>query len=107
MPYYGEQLPVSDTAKRHNEGKPRLSLIPAEAQIQEAKVWTHGAEKYGESNWEKLWGDKTVSVCLDSALRHLLAIQAGELYDEESGLPHAAHVRCNMAMILEYMKKTS
>jgi hypothetical protein len=91
-------------AKRFNEGKVDLSLLPTEALRQEAMVWMSGEKKYGRDNWKSLWGADTMSVCLASALRHMLGMMDGELVDQESGLPHAAHVRCNMAMILEYMK---
>ncbi len=92
-------------AKRFNSGKPQLSLLPAIACEEEAKVWEFGAKKYGRSNWRSLWGDNTTNVALDSALRHLFAMLDGEMIDKESGLYHAAHARCNLAMILEYLVK--
>lgn len=94
------------SAKRFNGGKPKLSLLPAKALIAEARVWEMGEQKYGRDNWRKLWGDETVDVVLDSAMRHMVAMLDGELYDSESGLPHAAHVRCNMAMLLEFIALT-
>ena len=93
------------TAKRFNEGKVDLTLIPYDAEIEEARVWMMGEEKYGRNNWEKLWGEDTVDLCLACSLRHINAMKRGELIDNESGLPHAAHVRCNMAMIIRYMKE--
>jgi hypothetical protein len=89
-------------AKRDNKDKPDLSLLPAKACFEEARVWGFGAEKYGRSNWRKLWGDSTVDVVMASLLRHAFAILDGELTDKESGLSHAAHIRCNAAMIIEY-----
>lgn len=99
-----EQLSQIDKpiASRFNAGKPRLTLIPVDAQLEEAAVWAKGAEKYGDYNWEKLWGDNTVSLCMDCLLRHAVAIQLGEVYDAESGLQHAAHIRCNAAMLIRY-----
>ncbi len=94
-----------EIADRHNLDKIDLSYIPVEGSIQEAAVWEFGAKKYGRNNWKKLWGDDTINVAMASAMRHMLAILDGQLTDDESKLPHAAHVRCNMAMILEYMKK--
>lgn len=90
-------------AKRFNTGKVDLSLLPYVASLEECKVWMAGEEKYGRDNWKKLWGERTVDVAAASALRHLLALTSGQLCDSESGLPHAAHVRCNMAMILQWM----
>lgn len=93
------------SAKRYNEGKVDLSLIPVEATLQECRVWAEGEKKYGRDNWKKLWGKDTERVVMASALRHMLAILDGERRDQETGLPHAAHVRCNMAMLLEYYKQ--
>ena len=92
-------------AKRFNKNKADLSLLPKEACEQEARVWMFGEAKYGRDNWQKLWGEDTIRVCSASLLRHAFAIASGELFDKESGLPHAGHVRCNAAMILEYQKK--
>ena len=91
-------------ANRYNAGKVDYTLLPIDALTAEAKVWMGGEKKYGRHNWEKLWGDDTVNVAMASALRHSYAILEGELIDQESGLPHAAHVRCNMAMIIRWME---
>lgn len=100
-------IPVeTDNASRHNEGKIDLSLIPVEATRQECAVWELGAKKYDRNNWKKLWGDDTTNVVMASLLRHAFAILDGEINDQETGLPHAAHIRCNAAMLLEYYKKS-
>ena len=93
-------------AVRHNEGKVDLTLLPTTACQEEAKVWMMGETKYGRDNWKQLWGDKTVEVAMASLLRHAFAILAGQENDPESGLDHAAHIRCNAAMILEYRKQS-
>lgn len=93
---------MSDTAKRFNEGKVDLTLLPVAACRAEARVWMGGEKKYGRSNWRKLWGNKTIDVAMASALRHMFAILDGETNDPESGEYHAAHVRCNMAMLIEF-----
>lgn len=97
------------TAKRYNSGKPELvdifKYIPQDAMLEEAAVWKMGAEKYGMNNWEKLWGDDTVKVVMSSLLRHAEAIVRGEINDKESGKQHAAHIRCNAAMLLRYFSK--
>lgn len=92
------------TAKKFNQGKVDLSLLPATACYEEAKAWMFGMDKYGRDNWKKLWGDKTIQVAMGSLLRHAFAILDNEMYDKESGLHHAAHIRCNAAMILEHAK---
>ncbi len=103
MPYSSQSSP-QDNAIRHNQGKPELSRIPWDAEEEESKVWAYGADKYGDKNWEKLWGDQTVKVCLDSALRHIAKMKKGAQIDEESGCLHAAHIRSNMAMIIRYVR---
>jgi len=101
-----EERPLSQpTAKRFNEGKPDLSFLYPESERQEALVWMKGHEKYKErNNWKKLWGEDTVNVCCASALRHLMSILDGEMFDKESGCPHAAHVKANMTMLIKHMK---
>lgn len=94
----------SDNARRDNQGKVDYSLLPIDSLEEETKVWMAGEKKYGRDNWSKLWGDKTVDVVCASALRHLFAIMEGEDIDPETGLLHAAHVRCNMAMLIRYAK---
>ena len=92
-------------AKRFNKDKVDLSLLPSVACIEEAKVWMMGEKKYGRDNWKKLWGEDTIDVATASLLRHCFALLSGEDNDEESGLSHAAHIRCNAAMILEYQSQ--
>jgi len=90
------------TALRYNSGKTDFTLLPVDALEAESKVWMMGMEKYGRNNWENLWGDETKNVVMQSAMRHMMAIMSGEDIDNESGQPHAAHVRCNMAMLIRY-----
>jgi len=101
----GEVMEFRQVAERHNDGKADLTLLPKIACEQEALVWEFGAKKYTRDNWKKLWGDKTYEVANASLMRHAFAIASGELIDKETGLPHAAHIRCNAAMILEYQMK--
>ncbi len=98
---------VEERAKRHNKGKVDLSLLPRVASLEQCKVWMHGERKYGRDNWKKLWGPDTINVAGASAMRHLMLLISGKLYDEETGLPHAAHVACNMSMILEWMAQVN
>lgn len=102
---WSEDNPVPvDIAKRFNSGKPDLSLLYPEAERQEALVWMKGEEKYGRDNWQKLWGSDTINLTCACALRHIMYMLDGEMIDQESGLPHAAHVKCNMTMIIKWLK---
>jgi len=88
-------------ALRYNEGKNRLDLVPPILQEEVGKVMTFGAQKYEPYNWAK--GMKW-SKCIASAKRHLAAVERGEDFDPESGLLHLAHLGCNIAFLLYYMK---
>ena len=92
-------------ADRFNEGKVDFTLLPVDALEAEARVWMQGEAKYSRGNWEKLWGDNTVNVVMASMLRHAFAIQKGETLDPESGEYHAAHIRCNAAMLIRHYEE--
>lgn len=79
--------------------KPALRLVPWVAVLWMAKVFTFGAKKYSEFNWRK----KKVrsSVYDEAALRHIIAVMDGQDLDEETGLPHEAHVMACMAIKLD------
>lgn len=91
-----------EKATRHNAGKIDYTLIPVDALEAEARVWAAGEGKYGRGNWERLWGGQTVQVVMASLLRHAMAIQSGETTDPETGEYHAAHIRCNAAMLIRH-----
>lgn len=90
-----------ERATRYNEGKPRLSLVPATAIIEMGRVMTFGAQKYEANNWKK---GMPIDECLDSCLRHLTAFMNGEANDKESGLSHISHAMTNLAFITYYME---
>ena len=79
--------------------KPQLHLIPPAANLYEATVMELGAKKYGAYNWR----EKKVryTVYISAALRHLAAALDGEELDSESGVPHTAHVRACMGILLD------
>jgi len=93
--------------ERHNEGKVKYGLIPHEARTAEAEVWTWAESKYppvnGVANW-RLGGEKaTVQEAIESAYRHLNAIERGEYIDPESNLAHSGHLKCNSSMLHSYL----
>lgn len=93
---------MTDEAMRFNEGKPQFSMIDLTCFTDCAKVLAFGAKKYEPGNWRK---GMPIGKLLDSLLRHVAAIQRGELIDPESGLPHVAHIQAN-AMFLGNPKNT-
>jgi hypothetical protein len=85
-----------ERALRYNEGKPKLSYISLKCFEPCARVLEYGAQKYARDNWQK---GADITLLLDSLLRHIAALQAGEVLDKESGLSHIGHIQAN-AMLL-------
>lgn len=92
---------LPSSAKRYNTGKPRMGLLPADALEEMAGVLTMGADKYGENNWRK--GLPFIEV-VDSLERHVSWFKKGHDLDDESGYHHMAHVMCNAAFLIQYLK---
>lgn len=95
---FGVELSVYAQAK-HDSDKPRYDLLPPVAIDLMAQVMTFGAKKYKPEGW------RTVPDALQryqaALLRHSFAMLRGEVLDQESGLPHAAHAMCCAAFIAE------
>lgn len=90
------------TGVKYDEDKPRMDLIPPEMMQGLAEVLTYGANKYGDRNWEEGMDYNRV---IAATYRHLVAWQAGEPTDSESGLSHIAHALANLAFLLTYEKR--
>lgn len=86
-------------ATKHDSGKPRMSLIPFKALREVAKILTFGEMKYGVHNWRQ---GMDWSRLEDAMLRHYTAYQEGQDLDDESGLPHLAHMACCVLFLLTY-----
>lgn len=91
-------------ARKDDAAKPRTDLLSPDALMGLARVLAFGAEKYEENNWRKglAW-----SRVIGAAQRHLLAFQAGEDVDPESGLPHVDHLLCCCMFLSEYQKRAT
>ena len=76
------------------------SLLPGVFLQATAHALSMGAEKYSRRGYLHQPGyDVTAWRAL---LRHVVAIQSGENYDQESGQNHLNHIAANVAMILDY-----
>lgn len=82
--------------------KPRYELMDAHFMDEVAMVLSHGAKKYADNNWQQV---RPWTRYLGALLRHAFAIMRGQLYDEESGLSHAAHLGCNAMFIHYFIRK--
>lgn len=93
---------VKKSADRHNQDKPRPTLIPPVWTEAMMRVLENGAKKYGVYNWQK---GLNYSSVVDSLERHVLAFRNGEDRDKESGEYHMAHVAVNALFLLYYQAK--
>lgn len=80
--------------------KPSLHLVPQSANILEAVVFGHGAEKYGGAyNWRVK--PVRASIYVSAAMRHLAQWLDGHDDDSESRLSHLAHARACLAILID------
>lgn len=86
---------------RKDDGdKPPMELLSNQALIEIAKVFGHGAKKYGKYNYKS---GIHYSRIIGAAYRHLGAFNSGEDLDKESGISHIAHLGCCVVMLLDYI----
>lgn len=88
---------------KYDENKLRWDLLPFIAVEDVVKVLMLGAKKYGEYNWRGL--NNQQHRIQAAIFRHMSEIMKGNIIDDESGLPHSAHVACN-ALFLTYFQHT-
>ena len=94
------ELTEIGTGDKADIGKPRMDLISPLAMAYLAQVLTFGANKYAAHNWRK---GIPLSKLIAASQRHLTAIAAGIDTDEETGLPHVAHLLCEAMFICEQL----
>lgn len=86
------------TGKKFDDGKLRYDLVPPAVLEQLATVLTFGAEKYGANNWQTVPDARNRYYA--AMMRHVEADRGGEVFDEESGLPHLTHALACVAFML-------
>lgn len=82
--------------------KPALRLVPPALLLHVAGAMADGAEKYGPYNWRK--NAVRLTVYIEAAQRHLLALLDGEDLARDSKRHHAAHVAASMGIILDALE---
>jgi hypothetical protein len=87
---------------KYDNGKLRFDLIPPESLKAIAEVFTFGAKKYGDRNWEK---GISANRHFGAVQRHLWQWWQGKELDEESGLSHLSHAICDLAMLLATVQR--
>jgi len=88
---------------KHDHGKARFDLIPPEPLWALADLYTKGAEKYEDRNWEKgmRWGRVFAAL-----MRHAWKWWSGEEYDPEDGQHHLISVAwCAFALYTYFIRK--
>ena len=89
-----------EEAKKFDQNKLRMDLLPFTALEGCAQILTFGSKKYGDRNWEN--GSPDFIQRLQGALlRHFSKYMQGDLVDKESGMLHMKHVATVALMILE------
>ena len=88
-----------EPGKRYDKGKARFDLLPFDGVEELVRVYTKGAEKYSDHNWEK---GMSWSRVLGSLLRHTWAFWRGEAIDKETGCHHMAMAAWNCMALLVY-----
>lgn len=79
--------------------KPRLSLVSPAGIIYESLAMQNGADKYGGYNWR----DKKVQamIYIEACMRHLLSWLDGEEVAADSGVPHLAHAKACLGILID------
>lgn len=98
---------MPELAAHKSEGKSQVGDMDPLFILEMGEVMTNGLIKYpndpdGAPNWWK--GGDYRSFCA-SILRHSLKMAAGEDLDEESGLPHAAHIAVDAMFLRSWQKR--
>ncbi len=88
-----------EAALRYDEGKLRYDLLPHDGLEELVRVYTKGAAKYADRNWEK---GMSFSRCLGSLMRHTWKFWSGETHDPETGCHHMAMAAWNAIALCVY-----
>jgi hypothetical protein len=88
-----------EPALRYDADKPRYDLLPADALEELVNVFTVGAKKYADRNWEK---GMSWSRCFGSLMRHSWKWWRGEEIDAETGCHHMAMAAWNAMVLCAY-----
>lgn len=83
---------------KFDESKLRFDLLPPHALEDVAAVFTYGAAKYADRNYER---GMEISRVYAATHRHLNAYWRGQDLDEESALSHLAHAVTDLMILME------
>lgn len=95
---------ANEPGAKLDAGKNRLGLVLGgfpRALLAVGRVGTYGANKYTDNGWQTV--PNGFARYTDAMLRHQVAEFAGETYDPETDIEHAAHACWNCLARLELM----
>lgn len=94
-----EMFEDSEVNHKHDNGKPRLDLVPPSLIEAVGVIRTYGTDKYGDpGGWRKVEPERYTA----ALMRHLCEfLRDPYSTDDESGLPHSWHMACNVAFLIE------
>lgn len=94
-----EVLAGTGAGIKHDAGKLRFDLIPADALFEVVAAITWGSIEYGDENWREL--DRPRTRFFAAAMRHGWKWFRGEERDDKTGLHHLAHFVVNGLFLLD------
>jgi hypothetical protein len=94
---------MSVEGRKDDQGKLPWHLLPPDALDQIVWVLQHGANKYGERNWEN---GMSWSRPFSALMRHMWAWWRGEGVDPETGISHLSHAGCCIMFLLAYEQRS-
>lgn len=97
--YTSKAIALDSEGLKFDTNKLRFDLIPPRALEELAAVYTFGASKYADRNWEK--GIKFGRI-FAAIMRHLWKGWRGSEKDEETGLSHYAHAAWGCFTLFTY-----
>lgn len=95
---FSDMIPSKKGGIKYDDGKLRYDLIPPEVLEELAKIYTFGANKYGDDNWKSL--SNPDSRFYAALIRHIQEFRKGIMFDEESTFHHLSHALWNISALL-------
>lgn len=86
---------------KNDQEKPDLSLFSTAWLLGVGQVLTFGKRKYAAHNWRQ---GILLSRLMGACLRHVLAFNAGQDLDPETGLSHLDHASCCLMFARELIE---
>lgn len=83
---------------KHDQEKPRWSLLPWNEIEEVVEVLTLGSEKYEDDNWKRV--PEAKDRYISAAMRHFKARVEGEFFDKETKKSHLAHAVCCLLFLM-------